>query len=180
MIKKRKRRIQKYVRREFRPGYVFDIPIYVYWFFLALKSGHFLFFSNINPGMIFSGFAGYGKYTDIIRFDLELRPQTILVKVGDHLEQIKQEIEKNQITYPFVMKPDMGRTARDIVKIFNEEQLQKHLASMHEDYVIQEFIDYPLEYGILYYRMPNEENGHITGITDKRLLSVVGDGKHTL
>jgi hypothetical protein len=33
---------------------------------------------------------------------------------------------------------------------------------MQEEYVIQEFIDYPLEFGILYYRMPGEENGHIT------------------
>ena len=60
------------------------------------------------------------------------------------------------------MKPNMGRTARDIVKIHDDEQLRKHLESMKEEYVIQEFIDYPLEFGILYYRMPGEEKGHIT------------------
>jgi len=174
------RRIQKYARREFRPGYIFDIPVYAYWAFLAIKAGHPLFFSNINPGMIFSGFAGYGKYDEIVKFNPELRPKTILIKVGDTFEQVEKEIEKEQILYPFVMKPNMGRTARDIFKIYNEKQLRKHILSMKEEYVIQEFIDYPLEFGILYYRMPGEEKGHITWVTDKRLVSVEGNGKHTL
>lgn len=175
-----KRRIQKYARREFWPSYIFDVPVYIYRFFLSIKSGHFLFFSNINPWMIFSGFAWYGKYDEIIKFNPELRPKTILVKVWDLLNKTKKEINKAHIDYPFVMKPNMGRTARDIVKIYNEEQLQKHLESMDEEYVIQEFIDYPLEFGILYYRIPGENKWHITWVTDKQLVSVKWNGKDTL
>ena len=169
MKNKLSRRIQKYARREFWPSYIFDIPVYVYRLYLAARSGHFLFFSNVNPGMIFSGFAGYGKYDEIMKFDLELRPKTILVKMGDEFDQIKKEIDKEIIPYPFIMKPNMGRTARDIVKIYDDEQLKKHLLAMKEEYVIQDFIDYPLEFGILYYCMPGEdfdptkeEKGHIT------------------
>jgi len=75
-----------------------------------------------------------------------LRPKTLLVKVGDTFEHTKQEIEKESIPYPLVMKPNMGRTARDIVKIYDNEGLRNHLVSMKEEYVIQEFIDYPLEF----------------------------------
>ncbi|MEI6119391.1 MAG: hypothetical protein WCP92_09735 [bacterium] len=81
MIKHIQRRIQKYKRWEFWPSYIFDIPVYIYWAFLAIKAGHPLFFSNINPGMLFSGFAGYGKYDEIIKFDPALRPKTILIRI---------------------------------------------------------------------------------------------------
>ena len=40
--------------------------------------------------MMFSGFAGYGKYDEIMRFDPALRPKTILVKVGDAFENVKR------------------------------------------------------------------------------------------
>ena len=180
MIKNIQRRIQKYKRWEFWPSYIFDIPVYIYWLFRAIKSGHPLFFSNINPGMLFSGFAGYGKYDEIIKFDPIVRPKTILIKIWDSFEKIKKEIDKESISYPAIMKPNMGRTARDIIKIYTDEWLKKHLESMKEEYVIQEFIDYPIEFGILYYRMPWEAQGHITGVTDKRLVFVEGNGKHTL
>ncbi|MCX6824299.1 MAG: hypothetical protein NT085_04180 [candidate division SR1 bacterium] len=174
------RRIQKYKRWEFWPSYIFDIPVYIYWILLGIKAGHILFFSNINPGMLFSGFSGYGKYDEIIKFDPALRPKTILIKIGDSFEKIKKEIDNENIKYPAIMKPNMGRTARDISKIYTDEGLRKHLTTMKEEYVIQEFIDDPLEFGILYYRIPGEAKGHITGVTDKRLVFVEGNGKHTL
>ena len=96
--------------------------------------------------MMFSGFAGYGKYDEIMRFDPELVPKTILIKVGDTFEQVKNKIQEVEIPYPIILKPNLGRTARDISKIYNENQLRKKLVSMKEDYVIQEFITYPLEF----------------------------------
>jgi hypothetical protein len=42
--------------------------------------------------------------------------------------------------------------------------------------MIQEFIDYPIELGILYYRYPGEVKGHISSVAIKELLSVTGDG----
>ena len=107
MIKKIQRWIQKYSRWEFWPGYIFDIPVYFYRLYLACRSGSLVFFSNINPGMLFSGFAGYGKYDEISKFDAELIPKTILVKMGDSFEKIKKKIDALVIPYPLVMKPNM-------------------------------------------------------------------------
>ncbi len=129
---------------------------------------------------MFSGFAGYGKYDEIIKFDPELRPKTLLIAVGETIDHVIKQIETEHIWYPMIIKPNLGRMARDIYKIENEHQLREKLSSIQENYVIQEFIDYPLEFWILYYRIPWEEKWHITGITDKRLLFVKGNGKHTL
>ena len=48
------------------------------------------------------------------------------------------------------------------------------------DYHIQEYVDYPLEVGIFYYRYPDAETGHISGIVGKEFLTVTGNGKDSL
>jgi hypothetical protein len=48
------------------------------------------------------------------------------------------------------------------------------------DFLIQEFVPYQHEVGIFYYRYPNEERGHISGIVRKEFLAVTGDGVSTV
>jgi len=162
MIKRFKRWMQKYSRREFRPGYIFDIPIYVYVTYLVIRAKHIGFFSNINPGMMLSGFSGYGKHEDMDKFDPKLLPTSIFITEGYDAEYIEQQMKQHGIKYPCIAKPTLGRTGRDVKKIHNTRQLKTYLKRVHEDILVQEFIDYPIEFGIFYYRMPDEENGHIT------------------
>jgi hypothetical protein len=54
------------------------------------------------------------------------------------------------------------------------------LSEIKTDFLIQEFIDFPLEFGVFYIRRPNEEKGKVISITSKEMLKVVGDGKDTL
>ena len=65
-------------------------------------------------------------------------------------------MQEANIHYPCIAKPDFGRTGRDVKKIHNQEDLEDYCKYMHENIVIQEFIDYPLEYGVFWYRMPEE------------------------
>ncbi len=48
------------------------------------------------------------------------------------------------------------------------------------DFIIQEYIDYPIELGVLFYRYPNDSRGRVSSITLKEFLTVKGDGKHTV
>ena len=45
---------------------------------------------------------------------------------------------------------------------------------------MQQFVDYPLEVSVFYYRLPGEKKGTITGFIKKELLQVTGDGISTL
>lgn len=171
--------IQKYTRREFWPGYIFDIPVYVYFLYLASRAKHLGFFSNVNPGMMLSGFAGYSKYEDIDKFEAKLLPKSILIIEGHDSEYSEQQMKQNNIQYPCIAKPTLGRTGRDVKKIYTSKQLKIYLKRIHEDILIQEFIDDPLEFGIFYYRIPGEEQGHITGIVEKKFMFLHGDGKNT-
>ena len=171
---------QKYTRREFRPGYIFDIPVYVYRIYLSIKARSLSFFSNINPGMHLSGFAGYRKSNDIKRFDPILTPKTIVCDPKMSRQEFTTMMQKAKISYPCIAKPDLWRTGRDVKKIFNDTELLHYTQTIKEGFVIQEFIDYPLEFGVFYYRMPDEEKGHITGIVEKKFMFIDGEGDKTL
>jgi carbamoylphosphate synthase large subunit len=138
--------IQKYRRREFWPGYLFDIPVYAYFLYLAAKAKHLGFFSNVNPGMKLSGFAGYGKHEDIDKFDPKLLPISIVIKEGEIYEHIEHKMKEHNISYPCIAKPTLGRTGRDVKKIHNTKQLKTYLKRVHEDILIQEFIHDALEF----------------------------------
>lgn len=171
--------IEKYRRWEFLPGYIFEIPVYIYCAYLVIKAGHLGFFSNINPGMMLSWFAGYSKYDDMDKFDPKLLPISILIQQGKDIDYCEQEMKKQHINFPCIAKPTLGRTGRDVKKIHNTKQLKAYLKHMDEDILIQEFISDPLEFGIFYYRIPGEEKGYITGIVEKKFMFLHGDGRST-
>ncbi|MEJ0032595.1 MAG: hypothetical protein WDO15_20550 [Bacteroidota bacterium] len=82
--------------------------------------------------------------------------------------------------YPIAAKPDVGQMGLMFRKIESHQQLKQYHEAMKVDYIIQEFIDYPLEVSVFYYRLPGEANGHITGFIRKEYLQVIGDGRSTL
>ena len=177
MLSKIKIFFQKYSKWEFRPWNISDIPVYVYYLYLAAKAWSLFFFSNINPCMLFSWFSWTSKYEDLIKFDKNIIPQTILIKPWEKISNIIDKIKENKLRYPLIAKPDLGRGWRDIMKINNTDDLDLYLSQIKEDFLIQEFVDYPLEFGVFYYRFPDENFWHISWITQKCFMFIQGDWK---
>jgi hypothetical protein len=65
-------------------------------------------------------------------------------------------------------------------KIKSDEESCAYLAQIKTDFIVQEFLDMPLEFGVFYIRKPSEEKGKIISINSKEMLTVVGNGKQTL
>jgi hypothetical protein len=65
-------------------------------------------------------------------------------------------------------------------KINSMDELLSYHEHMEVDYILQEFIEYPLEVSVFYYRFPNESKGNVTGFVKKESLFVTGDGTSTL
>ena len=63
--------------------------------------------------------------------------------------------------------------------IKDEYHVAQYLTHARGDVLIQEFLP-GLEFGIFYYRKPGEPKGTIFSVTEKRLLTVTGDGRRTL
>lgn len=82
--------------------------------------------------------------------------------------------------YPIVAKPNEGLKGLGVSIIHSKKELQKYLEHCDLDTLIQEKINYTTEIGVFYCRYPNSEDGFITGITEKKFMSVLGDGVSTV
>ena len=109
-------------------------------------------------------------------FDLiprEFYPKTLLVEDSEDVEL--QSFGKS-LGYPLIAKPDIGERGHLIEVIQDEEQLLNYNGNVPVPFLLQEFVDYPIELGVFYVRKPSEEYGRVTSIVQKKFLSVIGDG----
>ncbi len=122
---------------------------------------------------------GTSKYEILNNFDKHLIPTTLLVNPKKHQTALER-IEKAGITYPLIAKPDIGERGKGVQLIKTEVNLLDYLKNTAELTIIQEYIDYPIELGIMFIKMPGEEQGKITSIVRKDFPHVRGDGKTNL
>ena len=155
--------------------YIPLLPVYVYG---ALRTRRLLYFTAANPGIEMGGF--FGEKKDEI---LDMIPEAYKV-LGVHVQGKWSEqnlqaamIDKN-IQFPVIAKPNVGERGEGVRKIEDIRQLMRYQES-EQDFLIQEFVDYPLELGVLYAKMPGSTEGTISSLTIKKFLTVLGDGKRT-
>ena len=115
---------------------------------------------------------------DLIPF--EYYPATLFFKAASSLQDILTLIKQRNLKYPLIGKPDIGMKGMMVKKLENENELLSYAQNSKVDFLIQEFVSFKNEIGIFYYRFPNEEKGHISGIVKKELLTVTGDGVSTI
>jgi hypothetical protein len=150
------------------------------WLWYCLKARSFWFFTPANPTITFGGFVGESKMAIYKQLPLGTYPATALVTPNCAMDQIDRLMQEHRLTFPIVAKPDVGQMGFMFRKIESLEQLKQYHRAMPVPYVLQEYVDYPLEVSVFYYRRPGEESGHITGFVGKESMQVVGNGKQTL
>jgi len=165
---------------EFWPFWVFYLPAYFYYFYLALKSRKWVYFSVLNPCMNFGGAFLSSKNKALQNIPKEWVPKTLLVNPGEDFLRIKKGLQKEKIKFPLIVKPDMGERGKGVEMIPKLSDLENHIASLpKEPYLIQEYIEYPLELGILFY-WDLEGKPQISSIGSKSFCHVTGNGKDPL
>jgi hypothetical protein len=165
---------------EYWPTFMFYVPNLPYVFYLALKARSLTFYTAANPSIKSSGNGTESKFETIQHIPKKYRPKTILVPPNESIDIVLKKIEFEKIKFPLIAKPDIGFRGLLVQKIKTESELEQYLNKYPLNTIIQEFISYKNECGIFYYRLPNQEKGHITSITLKKFLTLIGDGKSTL
>src|SRR5436189_2398599 len=165
---------------EYWPFHVVYGPLYFYWIWLCLRARSFFFFNTSNPSIDNGGFLMESKKQIYDLLPWQYYPKTILVESGTSFSEIISEIRKKDFQYPLVGKPDIGMKGLSVKKLNSEKELLEYVSQSKVNFLVQEFIPYENEVGIFYYRFPNEEKGHISGIVKKEFLTVVGDGQSTI
>lgn len=155
-------------------------PIYLYWFWLSLRARSFFFFSTSNPSIKNAGFLLESKKEIYDLIPNEYYPPTLFFRKQTPIPSILKELKATNFQFPLIGKPDIGMQGLAVKKLENENDVMAYALESKVDFLVQQFVPFENEVGIFYYRYPNEQNGHISGIVQKEFLTVTGDGVSTI
>ncbi|MFT6054813.1 MAG: hypothetical protein ACJAS3_001803 [Roseivirga sp.] len=170
----------KWLNYEYWPFWLFFMPLVPYWIYLAIRAKSFTYFTAANPGIEHGGVFGESKMDILNKIDPKYLPRSIFFNVSLPSSVVLEMVKAREIDFPLIIKPNIGERGDDVEKIDHEEGLLKYLFSAKGDLIIQEYVDYEIELGVLYYRFPDSEVTGITSIVTKEFLTVTGDGKSTI
>jgi hypothetical protein len=123
---------------------------------------------------------GESKSAVLAKVPKEIVPKTILIKLPVEPAMVLKTMEEHQLILPVIFKPDLGERGWMVAKIESENDVEVYLKKIRTDFIIQEYVSLPLEFGVSYYRFPDAATGVVNSITAKEFLSVVGDGRSTV
>ncbi len=175
-------------RWEFWSLPVFYLPIIVYIARLAVKYRSLSVFADANPAIEAGGFVGEPKAEIYEGLRKSAAAQTHLLQyiligaeleTADKINLAKDFMAENKTSFPIAVKPNAGERGSGVFIVKTAEELQKRIAENATDLIVQEYAG-GAEFGVFYYRYPNEKNGQIYAITEKQFPSVTGDGKASL
>lgn len=166
-------KIEKWIKYEFWSFWLFYGPLTPWFIYKIIKSGAPAYFCSANPGIKWGGFMNYSKIDLINQIDEQYKPKTLFYSSYSN--------EKIPLDFPFIVKPNTGERGIGVELIRNNSDFNNYL-NQHDnsDLILQEYIDYQLEFGVFYVRLPKENKGKIISITAKDFLTIIGDGKQSL
>lgn len=170
---------------EFWPFYVTNVVTFVYVLYTGLvKYRRATLFTLTNPAIKpDSGFIGERKSSIFRGLGQEYVGRWRLVgaasDIQDRLDLLHSFMADHSLDYPIVLKPDAGQRGQGVKICPDLETARQWLEQAERDYLIMEYLPGE-EFGVFYYRLPDQPRGRIFSINRKKLLHVVGDGKSTL
>lgn len=165
---------------EYWPFGVVQFPLFFYWLWLSAKARSLFFFSASNPGIYTGGMLGESKYDVLSLVPYEVKPITIRIHLPATRENVLEQMRQAQLGLPLVFKPDLGERGWMVRIIRTPADIDRYLHDIRIDFIAQQLVSLPLEFGVFYVRFPNEETGYVNSITAKEFLYVTGDGASTL
>lgn len=162
---------------EYWPFNVLYFPVYFYYAYLALKYRSLFFFTAANPKIDFGGMLGEKKSSIYKLIPQQYLPKYQLVQTGDL--EVARSFSTNT-GWPLICKPDIGERGNMVEIIRTDDELEKYVAKCPVPFLIQELVDYPVELGVFFIRIPGCSQGQITSIVQKDFLHVIGNGLHTV
>lgn len=126
------------------------------------------------------GMFGESKYEVLIKVPDEYAARTALVKKSASIDEVLDAMKKLGLNFPVILKPDIGERGFLVEKITEPKQIEAYLTKVNTDFLVQEFVNLPVECGIFYTRFPQNTAGQVTSVVMKEMLTVRGDGRSTL
>ena len=173
-------RLQRILKYEFWPFWLFYVPGYINWARLAILARYTTYFTTTNPMMNNSGAFNVSKFDYLSKLPKEWIPMSVKITAAIDSKSLISVLNENKLFFPLIVKPDRGERGMGVQLVSSLKALKKIIhASPYDELLLQSYCSYPNEAGILYYRYPNETSGRISSITTKEFSVVTGDGSST-
>jgi hypothetical protein len=175
-------------RLEQLPKWLNLIPMIGQWAWLSLKHGSWTLPAAANPQITAGGMVGERK-SEYFRMMGPLARShvaqfTLLRNVRAHsiLNDAEQAMADAGLSYPLILKPDIGWCGFGVRIVRNRAELKSYLDAYpaDEDIMLQHFVPYEGEAGIYYTRWPGQPKGRITGLLLRFFPRIVGNGRSTI
>lgn len=177
-------RYRRLTRWEYWSPFIIYAPVFCYIIYLGIKHRCLTLFTAANPAIPDGGFVGESK-TDILKLFTDRKSMTDYTRIpsflgmDEKLTKVDQFMEQAGLSFPLVLKPDVGQRGKGVQIIRHMESARAYFKEAEGDIIVQEYIE-GQEFGIFYYQKPDAPTGNIFSITTKKLLCVEGNGKKTL
>lgn len=165
---------------EYWPFGIVQFPLFFYYFWLSIRARSLLFFTATNPGIAMGGMFGESKFAVLEKIDPRYKPTTLLVEHPAETDAVLLQIHSAGLKLPLIAKPDLGERGFMVERITSPEELDDYIHRIGVDFMVQELVALPLEYGVFYRKYPGAERGEVTSVVGKEMLAVCGDGMSTL
>ncbi len=171
---------------EFWPGWLFYIPVVLFWTLMGLRFRSFTLPTAANPRVETGGLCGESKSSILDQAGPVARawiaPYVVMVTGDDDLRRARAALAEAGLSLPVVVKPDIGCNGTGVRRADSIEALAASLDSFPRDValVLQELIPHEGEAGIFYVRRPDQAEGCITSLTLKSAPRIIGDGVSTV
>jgi hypothetical protein len=155
----------------------FPLAIKVF-IFGAIRTGRIFYFSAANPNVSLGGFASDSKFKIHNNIPIQYKPITALILKSDVFSEVLIKMVHEGIRFPLIVKPDIGEGGFLVKKINTSEELEIFHQNHNMDYLLQEFIDLPIEVSILVHDASGQLE--ISSITEREYITFIGDGKSNI
>ncbi|MEN7548889.1 hypothetical protein AAG747_13285 [Rapidithrix thailandica] len=170
----------KWLHYEYWPFWFFYAPMLPYGLYLALKARSLSYFTTVNPGVEYGGLVEASKVDLLQQIAPEYLPKMLFVSQNHSLSQIIHQLSHAKLSFPLIAKPNMGERGLGVELLKDTSALGAYLKQSPRDFLLQEYISFEIELGVLYYRYPESGESGITSVVLKEFLKVVGDGTSTV
>lgn len=171
-----KHRLERLYKFEYWPFWFFYSPFILQWLWYSFRSWSFIYFTRANYKIPFGAFFEYSKFSLIDPLEQKYLPKT---KFYNSKKEVELDLENSIYNQSFIYKPDFGERGVGVTIYYNLEQWKNDYKSVVYPCLIQEYINLPIELGVLFYKFPSGKKG-VTSVVSKAFLTVIGDGQSTL
>lgn len=162
---------------EYWPWWIVYAPVYLYYLFNVCRLGKWFYFSTVNLSMHNGGFFGNTKSEMYGLLPPDSYPKFILL---DGRQSFNINTVQDHLNFPMIAKPEIGERGFGVKKLFTIEDLQSYHAQSPYPYLLQDYSNYANELSVFCIKDIPTQQFHVTSIVGKKLLSIIGDGQHTI